>query len=74
MAKSKKRGKPRAGSGRFKRLANKIKEQYVKKGMSAKKASEIANAIAAKTGFKKYGKKAMLKEAAKGRRKKRKRK
>jgi hypothetical protein len=66
------RGKPKAGSGRFRRLANEVAKEYVKKGMSKKKAEQVGKAVAAKIGMKKYGKRAMVEAAVKGRKRKKK--
>ncbi len=51
------------GGGRFAKLVRKLRAQG--------KSGESAKAIAASIGFKKYGKKQMLKWAAQGRKRKR---
>ena len=50
---------PKAGSGKFQKLASKIEQSEEKSGMSNKKAKEIGNATAAKIWFEKFGKKKM---------------
>lgn len=54
---------------KFKKLQSKAAKSYMKKGMSKKKAEEIGGAVAYKQGKKKYGKEAMKKKSAKGRKK-----
>lgn len=54
---------------KFKKLQSKVAKSYMKKGVSKKKAEEIGGAVAYKQGKKKYGKEAMKKKSAKGRKK-----
>lgn len=54
---------------KFKKLKNSVAKDYMKKGMSKKKAKEIGGAVAYKQGKKKYGKEGMEKKASKGRKK-----
>lgn len=62
--------KPKLGSGkRFEALAEKVEKSYEKKGMSKAKAEKVGGAVAAAVGRKKYGKEAMSKMAAKGKKK-----
>ena len=61
--------KARLGSGkRFKKLSGSVAAQYEKKGMSPKKAEALGNAVAAKSGRKRYGTKKMTKMAVAGKR------
>lgn len=58
--------KPKLGSGaRFAAIEAKAEKFYKKKGKSAKKAKDIAGAIAAMVGRKKYGQKKMTSMAKK---------
>lgn len=53
------------GGGRFQKLSNKVEKSYTKKGYSAKEATRIADATAAKIGREKYGAKKMARLAKK---------
>ena len=60
------RGKLGTGT-RFANVASGIKSEYVKKGYSAKRAGEIAGAVAANAGRAAHGAKQMAKYSAAGR-------
>jgi hypothetical protein len=69
MANNLKKGykKPPLGSGqRFAAVSGSVQSEYIKKGYSPKKASQIGAAVAAKAGRAKYGNEKMATMAKKG--------
>lgn len=59
------------GSGkRFSKLSSSVAKGYKKKDMSSDKAEDIGDAVAAKRGMEKYGKKKMMKMAVAGKKRK----
>ncbi len=54
---------------RFGMLANRIAEEYEKKGLPYAEAKEIGDATAYKIGVRKYGKRGMLRRQKEGREK-----
>lgn len=60
--------KPKLGSGeRSAAIKKNVVKEYTKKGMSKKKAEEIAGGVIHKQGVKKYGQKKMTQMAVAGR-------
>lgn len=61
--------KQKAQSLGFDALSSQVAQEYQKKGMSAQKAKEVGDAVAAKVGMKKLGKEKFLKKAQAARKK-----